>query len=207
MMKACTSSLALAAGRGSQERCPTVEFVGRLIHITSSRSPRPCNESPSSVQLLHDDYTSVAFSASRAVSPPSIKHSLRSQISRQSVTEILQKSERGVRGSCHRSAHPCHLIPVIPIASSRRNAEFVEGSCTMTMNMMNKISRSCSWKRIQMARSIRRNAEFVGRLVPITAGRGVHEDSWRSSLSESMNGTDLPQVAPHSPTPAFFSFD
>ena len=34
MMKACTSSLAPAAGRGSQERCPTVEFVGRLIHIT-----------------------------------------------------------------------------------------------------------------------------------------------------------------------------
>ena len=34
MMKACTSCLALAAGRGSRERCPTVEFVGRLIHIT-----------------------------------------------------------------------------------------------------------------------------------------------------------------------------
>ena len=57
---------------------------------------------------------------------------LRSKGNRHSEA-VLQKSERGVRGSCHRSAHPYHLIPVIPITSSRRNAEFVEGSGTMMM--------------------------------------------------------------------------
>ena len=83
-----------------------------------------------------------ALTSSRALSlnawTPSIKHSLRSPLADSQDSQaqastvkgnghfeaVLQKSERGVRGS----AHPYHLIPVIPITSSRRNAEFVEGS-------------------------------------------------------------------------------